>query len=269
MRIEYDKNNSLFTISVKGDTSFQKFSAYPVYPRTTLEACQQSYNRRFIMYQKTLLQRSQKFQRDQKRNKRNYDSNYRKMKTYAWNELQLRMSDEEKMMSEDEWLEYYDKVVANEKNAIDNSPLALSFVIRGMALRGYNLTAQNNSSPITNRNSSGSVRNRYGYKIFNVDFVDEKGGGNLPVTTVIVIDNQGKVVSQTAGTLGLLPNQIVMKQYAPYTLLLELRNGNFGVVTFDEISKQTSDPNKIAQLKVKIFDKNLDTIGALFKGSGL
>jgi hypothetical protein len=63
----------------------------------------------------------------------------------------------------------------------------------------------------------------------------------------------------------LLPNLVSLQQFTSYTILVELRNGNWGVVSAAEIDKQAFDPNKSCQLKTLVFDRNLDTIGDLLK----
>jgi hypothetical protein len=257
VRVEFDKNNSMFVVSVKADTGFEKFNAYPLFPNMPLEKCQQTYNKRFQMYQKLLLKRTQDFQKNQQKNKKSYDASYTKMQEYAWNELKLRMSDEEKLMTKDEWLEYYDNVVANEQKALNNSALALGYVQRGLTIKGFGT------------NFNPEQVNKYGYKTFNVDFIDAEGGGNLAVANIIMIDVKSKSYFQTAGTLGLLPNPVAIRQFSPYILLLELRNGNFGVVTSEEIEKKAIDTKNAIQLKAKIYDKNLNTVGEVFAGSGL
>jgi hypothetical protein len=235
--------------------------AYPIIADAPVEKSQQTYNRRFLIYQKSLLRRSQNFKRDQLRNKSRYDSNFKKMNEYSWKELQLRMSNEEKEMSKEEWLQYYDDIIANEQKAIDNSSLSIAYILRGLVLRGYNASGNNNVRPIQNN----TVSNGYGYKTFNVDFVDSKDGEKLAVSNIMILDNKNKSISQINGTLGLSPNFITIQQFSSYSILVELRNGNWGVVSAEEIDKQAFAPNKTFQFNTLMFDKNLDTIGNLLK----
>ncbi|MGZ4033411.1 MAG: leucine-rich repeat domain-containing protein, partial [Bacteroidia bacterium] len=206
IRIEFDNNNSLFTITVKDTNGFEKFNAYPVMPDIPIEKSQQMYNRRFLMYERALLRRTQNFKRDLSRNKNRYDLNYKRMKEYAWKELQIRMTDEEKAMSREEWLEYYDNIIANEQKAIDNTSLAQSYILRGLVLRGYSAGITNNMSrPIVPPKKNNA---NYGYRSFNVDFIDSKGAGKLAVSNIFILDNKNKTISQITGTLGISPNLI-------------------------------------------------------------
>lgn len=50
---------------------------------------------------------------------------------------------------------------------------------------------------------------------------------------------------------------------------MELRNGDFGVVSSDELDSQLGEPNKVCRLKVTITDKNLGTVGDVIRASGM
>lgn len=257
VRIDFDKNNSLFNITLKCDTGFISFMAYPVIPGIPIEKSQEVYYRRYLLYKGSLLRRTQRFQRGWQRNKRSYDLNFKKLTNYAWQELQLRMSDEEKSMRKEDWLIYYDNIIANEQKALDVSSLIQAYISRSMTLRGYTLSVATGQSDNT--------QNNYGLKTFNADVVDIKDGSKLVVAGIYVIDNKNKTAEQSTGTLGLSPNVIPLKQFSSYTILAELRNGNWASISAEEIDKQTYDPNKVFQLKAHVFDKNLDTIGDLLK----
>ncbi len=264
IRVEYDKNNSLFLFRLKSDTGFVEFTAYPVFPDVAIEKSQKEYIRRYSLYQKSLSRRSRSFQRDFSKNKSKYDANYKILKEYAWKTLQSRMSDEEKQMSREEWLEYYDQIVANEKKAIDNSPLSRAYILRGLVLGGYATGPLRNVVVRDVRQNTTTAG--FGFKAFNVDFVDSKGGGKLAVANIMILDNKNKLISQSAGTLGLLPNLITLQQYSSYSILVELRNGDYGFISSEEIDKQIFEPNKTFQFNALVFDKNLDTIGSLLSG---
>ncbi len=260
IRIEFDKNNSMFTIHLKSPTGFEKITAYPfTYNNIPLEKVQQTYVIKFLGYEKALSRRAELFRRNLNKGKKKYDANFKKMHDYAWKELQINMCNEEKLMSQNDWLEYYDNIVANEKKAIDNAPLSLAFLLRQLSLVGFNTRAGNNRTPTT------------GFRIntLNVDFIDATGSGKLAVANIIILDNRNKTFSQMTGTLGLAPNLIPISQYSSNLVFVQLRNGDFGLVTSNEIDRQPIQPLQTCQYKVKVFDKNLDTIGNLLKAAGL
>ena len=99
----------------------------------------------------------------------------------------------------------------------------------------------------------------------NIDFVDAKTGGNLPVSNIMIVDNKGKRIDQITGNLGLAPTLLLLRQFAGFTLLVQMRNGNWGTVSAEEIDKQNIESGKVYKLKTQVFDKNLETIGNLLK----
>jgi hypothetical protein len=264
VRVLYDKNNSLFTIELKGEKDFEKFMAYPAQPSVSLENNQKTYNRRYLLYQKALSRRAQNFKRDQLKSRKAYDANFRRLKTYAWKELQLRMSNEEKLMSQDEWMDYYDNIVENEKKAIDNSALASGYLLRALSLSEYKtLSTLSTVAELTDSPPLYSRRN------INVNFINEEGLGKLPVATVWVIDSQTNYFYSFAGSLGITPSIISILPHSSYSIIVQLRNGDFGTVNIEDTNKVSFEPNKIIPMKVKVFDKNLNTTGELLKAAGI
>jgi hypothetical protein len=264
IRVVYDKNNSLFTIELKGQKGFEKFLAYPVQPTVSLENNQKNYNRRYLIYQKALLRRAQNFNRDQRKSRRGYDANFRRLNTYAWNELQLRMSNEEKLMSEQEWMDYYDNIVENEKKAIDNSSLSSGYLLRALSLCEYNTL-----STLSTAAEQTAAPSFYGRRNINVDFINEEGLGKLPVATVWVVDNPSKYFYSFTGSLGITPSIISILPHASYSIIVQMRNGDFGTVNIEDTNKVSFEPNKVIPMNVKVLDKNLNTIGELLKAAGI
>ena len=262
IRIEFDKNNSLFSIQLKSDSGFTKFTAFPKTPLTQVEKTQQTYNKLYLIYKKALLRRSQNFNKTLLRNKRSYDLTYKKVSEDAWKELQVNMSDEEKTMSKEDWFEYFDNVIADEQNILDKTELSRNYILRALAFRDYTTNLVSGNQP-----SQTASTNRIAFKIWTVDFIDQKGNGKLPVTTVYVLDNKNNTITETSSTLGLFPTAIDMKQFSYYSILVELRNGNWGLISAEEIDKQVIEPNKTHRLKTLVFDKNLNTIGELLKNA--
>ncbi|MBI2268953.1 MAG: leucine-rich repeat domain-containing protein [Bacteroidetes bacterium] len=264
VRISFDNNNSQFSIELKNDKGFEKISAYPIYNKGTLEKSREAYNRRFSNYQKALVRRAKRFEKNLLKDKKRYDNDYILVKQKAWDELLLQMSNEERVMTEKQWLEYYDNIITNEKLALNNSSLQLEYFERGMKIRGYNST-------ILRNNNSKKSQITYGKLIsVSVEFIDENGGGKLAVKNVITIDKMGNRYYQSEGGLGLSPNNIIFWQNANNVIIVELRNGTLGIVSTSEInSKKIPVKSELLELKTKVLDKNLDTMADIFKTIGL
>lgn len=260
IRILYDKNNSLFVFEMKGDTAFEKFTAYPVSPSVSLEKNQQTYTRRFVAYEKALLRRTKNFNRDLVKEKYKYDLTYRQLQQNAWKALQIRMSNEERLLSQEEWLNYYDKLIADEFSILRKSALNKEFVQRALSLKNYTTNqifiAQNSSLVTINNNSRLSA-----------NFINKNGKGKLAVASFFIIDNRTKRLLQYTGSLGVTPETLFLKQFASNTIIVELRNGDFGVVSSKQIDTLKILPDQTYDLEVTVFDKNLDTIETLLKAA--
>lgn len=263
IRVDFDKNNSLFKIEVKTDTGFAAFTAYPVVTGIPIERSQQTYYRRYQMYDRVLTRRRQRFKGGQATSRARYDLNFKRMKDYAWKELQLRMSDDEKVMTEEDWLSYFDMVIADEQKALDNSGLVWTFISKALLLRGY--ISGNPAAAVPVPVPPPAAADSYAFRTINADFVDAKSGGKLAVANIVVLDNKNKTLARINGTLGLFPNPVRLRQFSSYSILVELRNGSWGAVSPEEIDKCTLEPNKVFQLNTRVMDKNLDTIGDLLK----
>lgn len=255
IRIYSEKNNSLFRFQLKSDTGFSEFFAYPRIPDIAIEKVHPTYNRRYLLYQKSLQRRADRFKKEQRKNRNRYDINYKKLSDYAWKELQLRMSDDEKAMSKEEWLQYFDNIIANERAALDKTPLSAPYIFRSLNIRGYSVNPTTTLSPLAGP----------GGRLMNVDFTDSKNGSNLAVSNIIIVDNKALRIDQVSGSLGLAPTPLLLRQFAGISIMVQLRNGNWGTVSAEEIDRQTIESGKVYRLKTQIFDKNLETIGSLLK----
>ena len=262
VRIDFEKNNSLFKITLKCDTGFVSFNAFPVIPTIDLERSQATYYRRHQLYKKSLLRRAQRFNKGLARAKATNDREYKTLTNYAWKEVQLRMSNEEKAMSKEDWLKYYDNVIANEQKALDNANLVMNYIQRSLQIRNYSVVT------VGSQFSPTLATNVFGAKAFNCDLMDSRAADSkLVVNSIFVIDNKTKIITQYNGSLGFTPDLIPIKQFTSQTLLVELRNGNWAYVSSSELDKEPFDPNKVFKLQAQVFDKNLDTIGDLLKAA--
>lgn len=262
VRVIIDKNNNQFTIQLKKDSGFSQFVGYPVFAYVDPARNSQTYTKKYLLYQRFLQRRAQNFKKIQVREKAAYERNYAKVKEYAWKELQLRMSDEEKLMSQEEWLEYYDGIVANEEGALNASSLSTPFILRVLTVKGYTAFAPSTMpSTVTTRSATAFYRT----KSVEADFLNADGSGKLAVANIMVLDSKNKLYYTSVGTLGLLPNTINLQQFAGYKLLVQMRNGDWGSVSSEELDKQNFEANVPLSLKTEVFDKNLGTIGELLQ----
>ncbi|MDQ3190575.1 MAG: leucine-rich repeat domain-containing protein [Bacteroidota bacterium] len=255
IRINQDQNNSGFTILLKSGASFESFFAYPIinkeYP---LEKNHEIYNTRFLSYQKALTRRMKKFHTKHVRDRKKYDNNYDKRMDLSFLELQRVMSEREKIMSRQEWIEYYDAIMEDEAFALNNAPINFSYLQRSLTLQSYSIR----NAPIRPDPRNPNLN------FVTASFIDEQENTRLAVTTVFVLDNNSRSfyqINNNSGDASIFP----IIQNSNYTLIVLLRNGNFGTVSSAEIDIQNILPGNPIIFRVKMFDKNLNTMEELLK----
>jgi len=264
LRISFDKNNSQFSIELKGSNGFEKINASPTTRLSTHEKSQESYSRRFSNYEKALIRRSNQFEKKLDRDKKRYENDFNALKKKAWDELLMQMSADERLMPEKEWLDYYNNVMSNEKEALNNSPLVLDYLQRGLTIRKFNSTIL-----INNTKSGQSVTYGNMYSVF-ADFMANEGGGKLGISKIVTIDKAGKRFYVSDGASGSDSSPVQFWPNADNIIIVQLKNGNFGIVSTAELaSKNITDKTRLIELKTQLMDKNLDTLADLFKAIGM
>jgi hypothetical protein len=74
------------------------------------------------------------------------------------------------------------------------------------------------------------------------------------------LDERERSLRQYQGTAGFLPTSVWLKAFAGQTLVLELRNGNWAVVSAQEINAHDLLNEQKYTLKASVYDRNLNKI---------
>lgn len=262
IRLELSENNSMFTMTLKDREGFRKIDVQAIFfnNNTSIEKSIESYSKKIVSYQKALNRKEKTYDRNLKREKKKTSDQFNKLNEYAWKELQTRMSNEEKIMSKEEWMKYYEQIVADEKAIIDNSPLRIDLLERSLVVRGFNL--QSNISKVDNTQVI-----TYGKSILlNASFYSD--GNKLAVKNYYIIDGPQKTSARKVGNMGISDEIIDIRQNAGQFIIVELLNGFMGIVDVQEINKCNPKASRV-DINVKLFDKNLTTIGELLSAGGI
>ncbi|MCB0429452.1 MAG: leucine-rich repeat domain-containing protein [Flavobacteriales bacterium] len=259
VRLYYLPSEKLFTLELKSFSGFERLTVYPIYggvntPKTSAE---KQYDKRFGKYAIYLRKRENAFIQSQLTQMARLETWRAQAVRDAWDALRMYMSDEEKLMSKEEWLAYYDRVIANEKVALGNGAANGVNFWRSMQLDGYGTMvprATYDKSPV---------------KIiqYNVDLQDENGNV-LPVKSMYVVRKEERQVSVRPGSLGLSPEQIYLEMSVPYVIVAELRNGDLvtsGVFTNFDLRQDV----RSQVVRVKTFDRKLYNIAQVRQAAGL
>jgi len=252
-RLYYNEGESNFILELKDLEAFKELYVYPRYKSKsmTLEKAQETYTKRYIRYSKYLERRKVKFHRDMKKNKAAYDKQYNKVIATAWRDFtDLYMSDEEKAMSREEWLVYYDQIVANEKRALDASDISMSNLKRSLQMSGY---VEVSFADLTFRYVNSTSH--------EVIFTDENND-RLAVVKYAIIDRLNKLIVPLEGGTGQGSNLMIKGlNHNEFEIILELRNGDMAVVKQDSFKMFESSKKDLEEIKAEIYDQKLSHIG--------
>ncbi len=164
------------------------------------------------------------------------------------------MSKAEKKMTKAEWLEYYDKIIANERKALSSSTANTKVLSRSLDIEKY---IYSNINQLMSRN----------YTTVSASFFDKKGN-KLPVVSFVVVDLKERAYYSFKGNLG-IDLQSVFLSNSDIAIIAELRNGDTGYITQEELSKIDFKSGNEYEIKLNIIEKSLSSIGQLYKLLGL
>ena len=256
MRIYYNQADKMFTLELKDTTGFKKFTAYPKLPakNNALENSQKQYTKRNARYVSLLDKRRAKFQKDLLKEKALYDKTLKKSLLSTWSAFQaIYMSDEEKKLSMSEWLEYYDNVVANEKRALYNADATVDNVIWSLESDNYIEAALKNI-----------VSNDTTIQTINAYFKDEEDN-LLVVSKILLINPDNKTYCHYTGSLGLDPTSILLSPKNPVAIVIELRNGDIGILEKAKYPKDKLAGVSEYTFTTKRISKKLGSVGQIIE----
>jgi len=254
VRIYYDQGNKNFTIEFKDGHGFKKISAYPRLPdnKSSSEIWQRQYTKRYARYLSLLNKRRMKFYKNLFKEKALYDASLRKSKETTWAAFQkLYFSDEEKKLSMNQWLEYYDLVIANEKRALYNADASIDNLSLYMNRENYQLST-----------FSKIVPGDTSMQAMNISFKDEEQ--NLLVVSKILLVNQAdKTYCSYNGSLGLEPMLMYLSLNKPLSIVVELRNGDMGVLTKEKYANEKLTGMSQYTFTLQRITKKLGSVGQI------
>lgn len=252
IRIYYDQPDKIFTLELKNNSGFKKFIAYPINRsgNMTLEENQKNYTKLYAKYLTTLTKRKTRFHKSLIKEKALYETALNKSIQKTWADFQkLYMSPDEKKISKEDWLEYYDKVIANEKKALYASPLTVNNLERNLVLNKY---LEVPGSSVVNNDVSARYLGAY--------FIDQDSS-LLAVAKIIVINNENKTFCEFDGSLGVDASPVMLAPGSSVSIVVQLRNGDMGVLKNETFIKADFKNTTEYTFKVERISKKLGSIG--------
>lgn len=221
-RLAYNDIEKNFNLQLKTAGGFVEMTVIPklkTRKKSTAEE-QSSYEMRYIKYLESLNSRRLDFDKELKEKKSKYLLELRKIRTKAWSKFsELYLSEEERNWSQDEWLAYYDQVIANQDQALLNAQMDFKYLEQYLILKQFeNLTSFEHAEGI------------YGAaKKVQFSDVDLKP---VCITTLYLVDNVNHTFKQYKGSNAPMefylfsPNRSI-------AIIARLRNGNYAIAQSD------------------------------------
>lgn len=276
IRIYYDDDEKMFTIEMKNVNEYSRFKAHPVLATSgDPEQSKKEYISRYLSYSKTLQSRRKKFNAQMIKNKQKSYNQRIKNFNAMWKEFSANyFSVEEKKMSQKQWLEYYDKIIASEKSAFSGTSVSVELLQRYLEICDVvyeNAVYTNDPMAMINiRNNQllGQLLFDSLRSVYPVDFVD-KLENKLVIQHVFVINNVRKIYYRQLGSLGVEQQLIWLAPSNDIVFIVILRNGKIGIARNAEWASCKADIAKINKIHVDLYEAKLFTFKQLAEETGI
>lgn len=253
-RVYYNEREKNFTVELKDQHGFTQIKAYLRNRSTsvTLEKVQESYESYFEKYTKALDNRRKRFHKRLLKDKSAYDLTLERSFLTSWESFRkVYMGPEEQRMSMKNWLEYYDKVIADEKQALKNAAPTSELLQRSLVLNGF----RNASNDALN---SDTTRMKGIYGMFRDD-----NNNMVAVLKVILLNMDQKNFRTFEGSTGLRNIRLYFVNNESYSVIAEIRNGDIGVLSPDVFSQMKLFQNKEFIFALKRLPRKISSIGQI------
>lgn len=260
LRISYDGSSEVFDLELKSPDSLLNLSARPrpKGKKASIDIAVKNYEKRMQRYNKTLnkvrdkhdkgvLVRAEQNRKDKKANE-----------VSNWETLRQLMGSEEKELSNKEWIDYYTKVISNERIALDNAPLVMISLMRSFSIDGY-LKLNTNSWRL---DRGETTRDLQPTDILTFECFDEDSG-KLAVSQFMVLNKNNKTIQMYNGTSGIDKEAFRLTIGEEIVIIGRLVNGNFFVVSENSIQTVIAQNQNIVKFYPKVYDASFSTIGQL------
>lgn len=221
-RLAYNDIEKNFNLQLKTANGFVAMTVIPklkTRKKSTAEE-QSSYEMRYIKYLESLNSRRLDFDKELKEKKSKYLLELRKIRTKAWTKFsELYLSEEERSWPQEEWLTYYDQVIANQDQALLNAQMDFKYLEQYLVLKQFE-----------DLNSIERAEDIYGTaKKVQFSDVDLKP---VSITSLYLIDNSTRTFKQYKGSNAPMEFYLFSPDRS-IAIIARLRNGNYAIAKSD------------------------------------
>lgn len=254
VRVYYNERDKNFTIELKDNKGFTQIKAY-LRNRSkaiSLEKVQENYAVYYDKYAKGLENRRKRFHKRLLKDKSAYDVTLERSHVTAWESFRkVYMSPVEQHMGVKNWLEYYDKVIADEQSALKNAAPTMALLQRSLLINHFH--EAENEPLLSDTNQMKGV-----YGLFR-----DQQMNNVAVLKVLLLNMDEKSFRSFEGSLGLKSIRMYFKQGSKYTLIAEMRNGDIGVMSGEAFSQIILHHNMELTFTLKRLPYKISSIGQI------
>lgn len=175
--LEYDKSNETFFVVLKGEF-LEKVPAYPRYinPQSSLSNAKLQYDKKFKMYERRLMLRSLRFNKEIEREKIKSKLRKKKRENQNWSRLKSYMCTFEKSLNKEGWLNYKNHFISTKHAQLDTvsvnpSSLKLSSKVKYVSFREGSVTGNKNFLNSVSGKVSLNIAQGSGFKLPTKCFV--------------------------------------------------------------------------------------------------
>ena len=267
VRITYNNEAQNFTIKMKDLDGFTEFTAYPRYNSLSrsIEDAQKTYVKRYARYSRTLDTRKKRFEKHHQRDKAQFEKSNLMAEKKRWLSFQKNyMSEEERKLTKEEWLNYYDKVIANEKKAMGNASANINNIERSIKLDGYSSNYLWVSSNRSLPESSASVPIKDSVLVGSIKSLFQNKDSNMvAVKRILIINKDNKTYQVYEGSLGINIIRLNLVQGSNVDIIAQLRNDDIGYVKSGTFKKIEFPKNKKYKFTLNTVNAKIATVQML------
>ncbi len=255
-RISYSDINNSFTITFKDDTSFFDIVAKPLQSRSIdlPNKSMENYHRLYLSYEKKIDQRRLRFNNKIANDYHAFKKAKKNFNDSCWMIFSnLYLSEDEKKMKKEDWYEYYENIIADEKNILNQSASNQQIVNRALQIIGIKENTQ------VFNNSISNVR----FKLIDTE------NRILSVNNAIIIDLQNLIYMNFQGGLGFNQASLFLRPDTRYVIYAELLGGDIALVKSEDIIFNTENISSNMLFKATVIEKELNSLEQILTFFGL
>jgi len=259
-RITYNNEEQLFTMILKDLEGFKEIKAYPKFSSRGIEEAQKTYVSRYSNYVRSLDTRKKRFEKSMLRDKSIQHKAVKKNDEKKWDSFQKHfMSEKERELTREEWLAYYDEVIANEKKAMGNASASVENIERSLIMdnyeEGFYVLNNRNRTQETDSIESLTIRALF----------QDSDSNMLAIKNVLIIEPETKRYRKIKGSLGIEVIRMYLESHQNYILLAQVRNDDVGYVSLDEFRNIKFSKNRSHKFTLSKVSSKIATVGMIRK----